>query len=158
MIFPIFDFDILRCFPELIASARAPENCPASPHLQHVANIAGAGESLSRIRSTSSQASFLAIYLALLLWTYSAGRRGGGKKCTHWIWKRNCFYGPIENWAPQRLANQNKRNSFKKRSYYSFIQTRTERLSEAGIRHATHYDYITRSRNTEVYFAQNKQF
>ena len=48
MIFPIFDFDILRCFPELIASARALENCPASPHLQQVANIAGAGgESLS---------------------------------------------------------------------------------------------------------------
>ena len=37
-------------------------------------------------------------------------------------------------------------------------QTRTVRLSEAGIRHATHYDYITRSRNTEVYFAQSKQF
>ena len=118
-IFPIFDFDILRCFPELIASPRSPENCIASPHPQQ--SQISPEESL---KSGAHRHRLLAGYLALLLQIYSAGRRGGGcKKCTHTIWKRNCFYKSNRNRPPQCLANQKKRNALKKRSYYSFTET-----------------------------------
>lgn len=119
VIFPIFDFDILRCFSELIASPRSPENCIASPHRQQSQISPGSGaESLESASSQASCEIFGASTSNLFL---PAGVGGGCKKCTQWIWKRSCFKGPIEKRPPRCLANQKKRNSLKKCSYYSFI-------------------------------------
>ena len=118
--FPYFWFWYLELFP------RTDRQCPVSRKLYRisasstVANISGGGE--SRIRSTSSQAS-CEIFGAFTSNLFCRPQRGGCKKCTHSIWKRNCFYKSNRKRPPQCLPNQNKRNALKKCSYYSFTET-----------------------------------
>ena len=111
VIFPIFDFDILSCFPELIASARSPENCIASPHPQQ-SQISPEEESLE---SGAHRHRLLARYLALLLQIYSAGRRGEAARNVPTQYENvTAFISPIErghhNVCPIRIRETHLKN------------------------------------------------